>query len=67
MTEMRTSYKSINSILNIIETYKLSHNCDAVILGCTELPIIINDENSSLPILDSTRLLAYEALRVAYK
>jgi aspartate racemase len=39
--------------------------CDAVILGCTELPLVINDGNSPLPALDSTRLLARAALRRA--
>ncbi|MHA1571212.1 MAG: aspartate/glutamate racemase family protein [Alphaproteobacteria bacterium] len=39
--------------------------CDAVILGCTEIPLIINGDNSPLPILDSTRLLARSALRRA--
>ena len=39
--------------------------CDAVILGCTELPLILNDANSALPTLDSTRLLARAALRHA--
>lgn len=39
--------------------------CDAVILGCTEIPLIMNDENSPLPTLDSTRLLARAALRRA--
>jgi aspartate racemase len=39
--------------------------CDAVILGCTEIPLIINDANSPLPTLDSTRLLARAALRRA--
>ncbi len=39
--------------------------CDAVILGCTELPLIMNDANSPLPTLDSTRLLARVALRRA--
>ncbi len=39
--------------------------CDAVVLGCTEIPLIINDENSPLPTLDSTRLLARAALRRA--
>ena len=39
--------------------------CDAVVLGCTELPIIMNDGNSPLPTLDSTRLLARAALRRA--
>lgn len=39
--------------------------CDAVILGCTEIPLIMNDGNSPLPTLDSTRLLARAALRRA--
>jgi aspartate racemase len=39
--------------------------CDAVVLGCTEIPLIINDSNSPLPTLDSTRLLARAALRRA--
>jgi len=39
--------------------------CDAVVLGCTEIPLIMNDANSSLPTLDSTRLLARAALRRA--
>jgi aspartate racemase len=37
--------------------------CDAVVLGCTEIPLIMNDSNSPLPTLDSTRLLARAALR----
>ncbi len=39
--------------------------CDAVILGCTELPLVIDDTNAPLPTLDSTRLLARAALRRA--
>ena len=39
--------------------------CDAVVLGCTELPLILNDEVSPLPTLDSTRILALAALREA--
>jgi aspartate racemase len=39
--------------------------CDAVILGCTEIPLIIDETNSPLPILDSTRVLARAALRRA--
>jgi len=38
---------------------------DCVILGCTEIPLIITEENSPLPILDSTRLLAKHAVREA--
>jgi aspartate racemase len=38
---------------------------DCVILGCTEIPLIITAANSSLPVLDSTRLLAKYAIRAA--
>ena len=41
--------------------------CDSVVLGCTEIPLIMNDSNSLLPTLDSTRLLARAALRKAVK
>jgi len=39
--------------------------CDAVVLGCTEIPLIIDDANSPLPTLDSTRLPARAAQRRA--
>jgi aspartate racemase len=39
--------------------------CDVVVLGCTEIPLLINDDNSPLPTLDSTHLLARAALRRA--
>ena len=42
-----------------------SGGCDAVVLGCTEIPLLINDTNSPLPTLDSTRLLARAALQRA--
>ncbi len=42
-----------------------NEGCDAVILGCTEIPLIMNDANSPLPPLDSTRLLARAALKRA--
>jgi len=42
-----------------------SEGCDAVVLACTEIPLIISDANSALPTLDSTRLLAHAALQKA--
>jgi aspartate racemase len=48
----------------VIEGFKRD-GCDAVVLGCTEIPLIIHDGNSALPTLDSTRLLARAALRRA--
>ena len=48
----------------VIERMK-KQGCDAVVLGCTEIPLILDDANSPLPTLDSTRLLARAALRRA--
>lgn len=42
-----------------------NRGCDAVVLGCTEIPLLITQEDSPLPTLDSTRLLAMAALRRA--
>ena len=39
--------------------------CDAVALACTEIPLLVRPEESPLPTLDSTRLLAQAALREA--
>jgi len=39
--------------------------CDAIVLGCTEIPLLMHDGNSPLPTLDTTRLLARAALRRA--
>ena len=42
-----------------------ARGCDAVILGCTEIPLLISPADSVLPVLDSTRILARAALRAA--
>ena len=56
--------ESVAYFQQVIERLR-DQGCDAVILGCTEIPLIINDGNSALPTLDSTRLLARAALRRA--
>lgn len=56
--------EAVASFQRVIERMK-SEGCDAVVLGCTEIPLIINDANSPLPTLDSTRLLARAALQCA--
>ena len=40
---------------------------DAVVLGCTEIPLLVGDADSPLPTLDSTRILARAALREALR
>jgi aspartate racemase len=60
----RFTAEAIAYFQQIIERMKKA-GCDAVVLGCTEIPLIMNDSNSPLPTLDSTRLLARAALRRA--
>ena len=50
-----------NLFLGAIDDLK-SRGAECVILGCTEIPLIVTPENSPLPTLDSTRLLAKYAV-----
>ena len=59
-----TRAAAVASFQRIIEGMKAG-GCDGVVLGCTEIPLLMNDTNSPLPTLDSTRLLARAALRRA--
>jgi aspartate racemase len=59
------SPEGVVSFQRVIERMKVEEGCDAVVLGCTEIPLIISDANSALLTLDSTRLLARAALRRA--
>ena len=52
------------TFVRIIETLAAA-GCDAAALVCTEIPLLIAAEDSPLPILDSTRLLATAAVEVA--
>ena len=55
---------AVDYFQRVITRFK-HEGCDAVVLGCTEIPLLMNDSNSPLPTLDSTRLLARAALRRA--
>lgn len=50
--------------LQVIERLKREEGCDGVALVCTEIPLLITQEVSPLPTLDSTRLLARAAFEV---
>jgi len=56
--------QALHYLQRVIDDLK-AQGCDAVVLGCTEIPLLISDETSSLPTLDSTRILARAALRHA--
>jgi aspartate racemase len=54
--------ESVTYLQLVIRRMK-DESCDAVVLGCTEIPLVIGNKNSPLPVLDSTRLLAWAALK----
>jgi aspartate racemase len=58
-------HASTRSVFGDIIAEGKARGSDAVVLGCTEIPLLIQDEHSSLPTLDSTRILARAALRSA--
>ncbi len=60
----RFERSSVAWLEQLIERLK-GRGCDAVVLGCTEIPLVIGEGNSALPVLDSTRLLARAAVRRA--
>jgi aspartate racemase len=51
--------------LNEVTEKLKGRGCDAVVLGCTEIPLIVRPDDTPLPTLDSTRLLARAALKRA--
>lgn len=56
--------RSLAYYVDVIRSLK-DDGCDAVVLGCTEIPLLVTAESSPLPTLDSTRLLAQSAVRKA--
>jgi aspartate racemase len=56
--------KSRRYFNEVIEKLK-SRGCDAVVLGCTEIPLLVDPNDCPLPVLDSTRLLSRAALKEA--
>lgn len=60
----KQTWESLFYFQQVIESLK-TRGCDAVVLGCTELPLLVGDEECPLPALDSTRILARAALKHA--
>jgi len=58
--------RTVELFLRAIDELRV-RGAECVILGCTEIPLIVTSENSSLPVLDSTRLLAKYAVREAVR
>lgn len=55
---VKRGYKTINNILGNL----YSKGSNAIVLGCTELPLIISEGMSPLPLINTTRLLAKKSV-----
>ena len=64
LVQGRFTERSRGECVRVIESLE-DRGCDAVVLGCTEIPLLITEEQSPLPAIDSTRTLARAALRAA--
>ena len=64
LVRARFERPSLKYFQEVIRDLK-SDGCDAVALACTEIPLLVAEKDSDLPILDSTRILARAALRAA--
>jgi aspartate racemase len=64
LVNARFTLESLSYFVGVISRLK-QQGCDAVVLGCTEIPLLVTPENSPLPTLDSTRLLARAAVEHA--
>ena len=60
----RFEERSRRYVREVIETLG-ARGCDSVVLGCTEIPLLVAEAESPLPAIDSTRTLARAALREA--
>lgn len=60
----RVTRQGTQRVLDVIAQLR-ERGADAVILGCTELPIVVTERNTPLPFIDTTRMLARRALAYA--
>jgi len=56
--------KTLDALLGVIAKLK-ANGCDGIVLACTELPLVLNNENCGILTLDTTAILAEGAVRYA--
>jgi len=56
---------TLKELQNIIDKIRDQYGIEAVVLGCTELPLILNSENCSVPCLDSVEIHINDLIREA--
>ena len=58
---------STREVFREISSQMADRGCDGVVMGCTEIPLILSQDDVEVPLLDSTRLLAKAALAEALR
>ena len=56
--------ESKKTMLNIIQSME-QEGIEAIILGCTEIPLLIQKDDCRIPVIDSTRIHALKAVKFA--
>ena len=56
---------TLQEFVDIINKMKKDYGIEAVILGCTELPLLLNSENTPLPCLDSVEIHIRKLIELA--
>jgi aspartate racemase len=56
---------TLQEFVDIINKMKKDNGIEAVILGCTELPLLLNSENTPLPCLDSVEIHIRKLIELA--
>ncbi len=56
---------TLKEFVDIINKMKKDNGIEAVILGCTELPLLLNSENTPLPCLDSVEIHIRKLIELA--
>ncbi|MHC0037726.1 cysteate racemase [Pseudoneobacillus sp. C159] len=59
-----TSTDMVEKLLNAID-YLIHSGAEAIIMGCTEIPLILGEQNLSIPIFDPNEIIANVAVRLA--
>ena len=55
---------TLKEFQDIITKMRDSHGIEAVVLGCTELPLLLNSDNCPLPCLDSVDIHLEKIIRM---
>lgn len=57
--------REVTDLVGEAARYLIRHGAEAVITGCTELPLVLKDGDASVPVVDPTTLLAEAVIRRA--